>query len=59
MHLAALGIVANVSEELVRQILTDFFAALVEVSRRTTKEARIELKGVGLLHLFKNRELAF
>ena len=43
----------------VRQILADFFAALVEVSRRSTKEARIAFKGLGFLHLFKNRELAF
>lgn len=59
MHCAALGIVTSLSEEAVRQILTDVFAALVEVSRRTTKEASLCLKGVGSLHLFKNRELAW
>lgn len=59
MSFAAIGIVAKVSEDLCKQVLTDFFSALVEVSRRTLKEVKIELKGVGFLHLFKNRELAF
>jgi hypothetical protein len=39
--------------------LTDIFAALIEISRKTQKEARIKLKGFGVLHLFKNREIAF
>ena len=39
--------------------MTDFFASLIEISRKTQKEARIKFKGLGTLHLFKNRELAF
>ena len=39
--------------------MTDIFAALIEISRKTQKEARIKFKGLGTLHLFKNRELAF
>lgn len=39
--------------------MTDFFAALVEVSRKTNKEARIKMKDFGTIYLFKNRELAF
>jgi len=57
--MASISIVTSVSKEHVRRILTDFFAALIEISRKTAKEARIELKGFGFLHLFKNRELAF
>jgi hypothetical protein len=43
----------------VRRFLTDFFVALVDVSRKTNKEARIKMKGFGTIYLFKNRELAF
>jgi len=39
--------------------LTDIFTALVDVSRKTGKEAHIKMKGFGTLYLFKNRELAF
>ena len=39
--------------------MTDFFTALVDVSRKTGKEARINIKGLGTIYLFKNRELAF
>ena len=42
-----------------KRILTDFFTALVDVSRKTGKEAHIKMKGFGTLYLFKNRELAF
>lgn len=56
---ASLSLVTNATKEQVKRILTDFFTALVDVSRKTTKEARICLKGFGTLHLFKNRELAF
>lgn len=56
---ASIAIVTNVSNDLARRILNDFFSALVEISRKTTKEARIELKGCGVMHLYKNRELAF
>jgi hypothetical protein len=55
----AISLVTKVPDGEVRKILADFFAALVEVSRRTTKEVRIAFKGLGFLHLFKNRELAF
>ena len=47
------------TKEQVKRILTDFFTALVDVSRKTGKEARIKMKGFGTLYLFKNRELAF
>jgi len=40
-------------------VLTDIFTALVDVSRKTGKEARLGMKGFGTLFLFKNRELAF
>lgn len=39
--------------------MTDIFTALVDVSRKTGKEAHIKMKGFGTLYLFKNRELAF
>lgn len=59
INLAAIGFVAKVSESETKAILTAFFKVLVETSRRTAKEARIELKGLGYLHLFSNRELSF
>lgn len=49
----------NVSVELCRRIITDIFQALIELSRRSSKEASLCFKNVGYLHLFKNRELAF
>ena len=49
----------NSTKEQVRRVLSDFFAAFIDVSRKTNKEARIKMKGFGTLHLFKNRELAF
>jgi len=51
--------VTNSTKEQVKRILTDFFTALVDVSRKTGKEARINIKGLGTIYLFKNRELAF
>lgn len=39
--------------------MTDFFTALIDVSRKTKREARLSFKGFGTLYLFKNRELAF
>ena len=59
MSFAAIAMVTKVPEDQARHIISDFFRGLVEVSRRTTKEARIELKGLGFIHLFKNRELSF
>ena len=46
-------------KELIKRIMTDLFTALIDVSRKTGKEARLALKGFGTLYLFKNRELAF
>jgi len=43
----------------VKRILVEIFAVLIEVSRKTGREARVKMKGFGTLHLFKNRELAF
>ena len=47
------------TKEQVKRLLTDIFAALIEISRKTNREARIKMKGFGTIHLFKNRELAF
>jgi len=32
---------------------------MIDVSRKTGKEARLTMKGFGTIFLFKNRELAF
>ncbi len=56
---ASLSLVTNATKEQVKRILTDFFTALVDVSRKTGKEAHINMKGFGKIYLFKNRELAF
>jgi hypothetical protein len=58
LSFASLSIVTNVSKEQTKSIMTDFFAAFIEISRRTMRECRIVLKGLGVLHLFKNREIA-
>lgn len=47
------------TKDQVKRILTDLFTALVDVSRKTNKEARLCLKGFGTIFLFKNREIAF
>lgn len=49
----------SATKEQVKRILVDLFTALVDVSRKTGKEAHIKMKGFGTLYLFKNRELAF
>lgn len=59
LSFASLSLVTSSTKEQVKRILTDFFTALVDVSRKTGKEARLVMKGFGTIHLFKNRELAF
>ena len=56
---ASLSLVTSSTKEQVKRILTDLFTALVDVSRKTGKEAHIKMKGYGTLYLFMNRELAF
>ena len=56
---ASLSLVTSSTKEQVKRILTELFTALVDVSRKTGKEAHIKMKGFGTLYLFKNRELAF
>ena len=46
------------SKSVVHKILTDFFAALIELSRKTQSEVILDFK-LGNLHLFKNGELFF
>ena len=59
LSFASLSMVTSQTKEVVRKILTDLFACLIETSRKTNKEARLKMKGFGTLYLFKNRELAF
>ena len=56
---ASISTVTNVSKDKVARILTDFFQGLIEVSRRTNKEAKICVGACGHLLLQKNRELSF
>ena len=55
---SSIAYVCNLSSAKVHQILLDFFAAFLELSRRTQAEVILDLK-CGLLHLFKNGELVF
>lgn len=59
MQFQAVSIATQIPTDTVKKILVDFTQALVEISRRTAKEARIKFHKTGHLHLFKNRELAF
>ena len=59
LSFASLSLVSNATKEQVKRFLTDIFTALIDVSRKTGKEARLSLRGFGTLYLFKNRELAF
>ena len=59
LSFASLSLVTNSTKEQVKRILTDFFTALVDTSRKTNREARLHMKGFGTVYLFKNRELAF
>ena len=59
LSFGALSLVTSSSKEQVKRCLSDLFTALVDVSRKTGKEAQLKMKGFGTLHLFKNRELAF
>lgn len=56
---SSIAAVAESTPELVRRILTDVFQALIELSRKTKKEAKLTLKNFGFIHLFTNREVAF
>ena len=53
------AVVSGVDTDLVRRILTDFFQYIIELSRRTQKEAKIKISNLGYLYLYRNRELAF
>lgn len=59
MSYASISAVTNLGKEIVQRILTDFFQALIEISRRSAKEARIKISQSGILCLFRNRELSF
>ena len=59
LSFASLSLVTNSTKEQVKRIITDVFTAMIDVSRKTGKEARLAMKGFGTLFLFKNRELAF
>ena len=59
LSFASLSLVTSSTKEQVKRVMTDIFTALVEVSRKTGKEARLTMKGFGTIYLFKNRELAF
>lgn len=55
---AAISFVTGINKHQVQKILTDFFSAFIELSRRTQNEVILDFK-VGNLHLFKNGELVF
>ena len=55
---ATIGFVCNLNKNVVHKILTDFFSAFIELSRRTQNEVILDFK-VGNLHLYKNGELFF
>ena len=59
LSFASIAMVAGTQKDLTKRILTDIFACLIETSRKTQREARLKFKGLGTLHLFKNREIAF
>jgi hypothetical protein len=51
--------VTDVSKELTKMILTDFFRTMIELRQKLQKEVRVVFRGVGILHVFKNRDLAW
>lgn len=55
---ATIGFVCNLNKNVVQKILTDFFSAFIELSRRTQSEVILDFK-VGNLHLYKNGEIFF
>ena len=58
MNPATIGFVCNINKNHVQKILTDFFSAFIELSRRTQNEVVLDFK-VGNLHLYKNGEIFF
>jgi hypothetical protein len=50
--------VVGVNKVQVQKILTDFWSAFIEVSRRTQQEVILDFK-IAALHLYKNGELLF
>jgi hypothetical protein len=55
---ATIGFVCGLNKGLVQRILTDFWSAFIELSRRTQQEVLLDFK-IGSLHLYKNGELLF
>ena len=55
---ATIGFVCNINKSVVQKILTDFFSAFIELSRRTQSEVVLDFK-IGSLHLYKNGEILF
>ena len=58
MNPATIGFVCNINKNTVQKILTDFFSAFIELSRRTQNEVILDFK-IGNLHLYKNGEIFF
>ena len=59
MSYASLAAVAGLSQTQTQKIITDIFQSLIELSRRTQKEAKIRLGNCGSLVVTRSRELAF
>lgn len=59
MSYASLAAVAGLSQTQTQKIITDIFQSLIELSRRTQKEAKVRLGNCGSLVVTRSRELAF
>jgi hypothetical protein len=55
---ATIAISCNLNKNTVHKILTDFWSAFIELSRRTQQEVILDFK-IGCLHLYRNGELSF
>ena len=59
LSIEAIAALAEVSVDLTKRILNDVFQELADMTRRSNREARLFIKNLGYLLVFKNRELAF
>lgn len=58
MNSTSISFVCGLNKNVVHKILTDFFSAFIELSRRTQQEVILDFK-LGNLHLYKNGEIVF
>lgn len=59
INFASIAMVCNIKSEQAKSNLTDMFACLIELSRGKHSPVKLAMKGLGALHVLKNKEIFF